>query len=111
MPIAWKDKFADASKTTHDLMMLKLQDYMRWQSEKDSSSTSSPPRNMQRNYQDNQSMRGSDSQGWQSNCDSPYPSNNTNSLPWPLPPGHAGHTISQRHQWQYHEQQQCKWHI
>jgi hypothetical protein len=29
MPIAWKDKFADASKTTHDLMMLKLQDYMR----------------------------------------------------------------------------------
>jgi hypothetical protein len=29
MPIAWQDKFADGSKTTHNLTMLELQDYVQ----------------------------------------------------------------------------------
>jgi hypothetical protein len=35
MPIAWQDKFLDASKTTHNSTMLVLQDYIQRQSETD----------------------------------------------------------------------------
>jgi hypothetical protein len=42
MPIAWQDKSSDASKTTHNLIMLELQDYMQSQSETDFNTDASP---------------------------------------------------------------------
>ncbi len=94
MPLAWQDKFADASKTTQNSTLIDLLNYMQQQSDKNPLNTLPSP--------SSSTTYSSDSEGSHSTHDNPEPNNK----PRPLP-GHSHHTIAQCREQRYPKQQQA----
>jgi hypothetical protein len=114
MSVAWQEKCEEASKTMHNsTMLVEIQDYMQHQSKKGPCKASKKPRSKQQNDPVNQNYNQRSQQGLKNNrLQGRGQSNRTTQsclsqeqlelTLGPLP-GHADHTVSQCHQWQFQE--------